>query len=300
MEETIAGFKTRGRWSEIVEHGERITRALREEGIENEYPEAFEEWEEWRPKPHERIDTDVSEKTAAQVSVEKGPGEEAGKTAEEDLRTAGDRLAESYERLEGADTDGAVDKWNESLEYVARAADSAGRKALRTVENTVYRRVMTQLAPYFFDNELISANLQRTRRGNEPGFIFEVNVNDDELKERVSERLADYADRMDRWHVGAEKEVETARAAEGHDVSEAEIKASSAVPAEEQLEEAIEPEVDRPEVIEGEHPEKDVPPGLAEERAANGEDREDEDEGEQREERRENGTETVEPKDADG
>jgi hypothetical protein len=75
---------------------------------------------------------------------------------------------------------------------------------------------MTQLAPYYFDNELVSANVQKTARGDvEEQFIFEVNINDDERKQAVSDRLATYEDSIDRWHVDTEKATETVEAAEG-------------------------------------------------------------------------------------
>ncbi|MFB6092664.1 MAG: DUF5828 family protein [Haloquadratum sp.] len=213
MEESVSGFKVRGSWGDIVEHGERITQALRDIGVEGD---AFEEWDEWRPKSHERLGEDVSKKTAAQASVAEGKGEKAGKSPDEDLQTAGERLSESYEHVEKGESETAVERWSESLDYVARAADSAGRRALRRVEDTVYRRVMTQLAPYYFDNELISANIQKSARGEgDVEFIFEVNINDDELKEQVSERLGEYDDEVTRWHVDTEKETETAEAAEG-------------------------------------------------------------------------------------
>jgi len=213
MEESVSGFKRRGTWSEIVEHGERITRALREAGADGP---AFAEWDEWRPKSHERLGEDVNEKTAEQASVAEGEGEKAGKNPDEDLRTAGEKLSESYERVEEGDNEGAVEQWQDSINYVARAADSAGRKALRAVEDTVYRKVMTQLAPYYFDNELVSANVQKTARGgDEDQFVFEVNVNDDDLKTAVSERLATYEDSVDRWHVDTEKETEIAEVVEG-------------------------------------------------------------------------------------
>ncbi len=69
--------------------------------------------------------------------------------------------------------------------------------------------------PYFFDNDLISANLQRVSRSDEPEYIFEVNVNDDDLKIRVSNRLADYEQTVDRWHVNTEKETAIVEAVEG-------------------------------------------------------------------------------------
>jgi Family of unknown function (DUF5828) len=214
MEESISGFKLRGSWGDIVEHGERITQALREADASGD---AFTEWDEWRPKAHERLGEDVAEKTAEQAHVSEGKGEQAGESPDDDLRTAGEKLTESYEKLEEDDTEGAVDRWQDSVNYVARAADSAGRKAIRKVEDTVYQKVMTQLAPYYFDNELVSANIQQTSRmeDGEEGFIFEVNVNDDTLKDVVSESLSAYEDEIDRWHVETEKETETVEAAEG-------------------------------------------------------------------------------------
>lgn len=220
MEASVAGFKVRGSWSEVVEHGERVTRALRDVGAhrpdaDHGYPDAFTEWDDWRPKSHERIEQEVSEKTADQASVEPGKGEQAGKEPDEDIKTAGEKLSESYEKLENESTEEAVDRWSESVEYVARAADSAGRKALRKVEDTVYQRVMTQLAPYYFDNELVSANLQRTTQNGETTFIFEVNVNDDDLKPDVAELLSEYEQAVDRWHIDTEKATERVEAVEG-------------------------------------------------------------------------------------
>ncbi|MUW14334.1 hypothetical protein GJ633_06425 [Halorubrum sp. CBA1125] len=213
MEESISGFKMRGDWADIVEHGERIALALRETGADGD---AFHEFDDWRPKSHERIDEDVSAKTAEQASVNEGEGEQAGKTPGDDLQTAGEKLTESYEKVEENDTESAVERWGESIDHVARAADSASRKALRKVEDTVYRKVMTQMAPYYFDNELVSANVREVGRGDDgERFVFEVNINDDELKAEVSDILAEYESEIDRWHVETEKRTEDVAAAEG-------------------------------------------------------------------------------------
>ena len=228
MDESVSGFRERGSWSDIVEHGERVTRALRTlaEGEEDVDREALSEWDEWRPKHDERLDEDVNQKTAEQASVGEGAGEKAGKQPDEDIQQAGEELAESYEQLDSPEE--AVEKAADSVGYIARAADSAGRKAIRTVENAVYRNVMTQIAPYYFDNELVSANLQRNGRGEAPEYVFEVNVNDDDLKIRVSNRLADLESDVERWHVDTPKETGSAAAAEGVEPpTEAETKGRS-------------------------------------------------------------------------
>jgi hypothetical protein len=212
MEESLSGFKRRGDWGDIVEHGERVTAALREANAPEKYPDEFAAWDEWRPKAHETIGDEVSEKTADQASVGEGEGEKAGKEPEEDLQTAGERLSESYERLGSDDTEGALEQWKDSIGHVARAADTAGRKALRAVEDVVYKNVMTAVAPYYFDNVLVSANIQHVRSQEE--FEFEVNVNDDELKEEVRDHLLSFED-IDRWHVDTERDVENAELVEG-------------------------------------------------------------------------------------
>ena len=204
MEESISGFKVRGTWADIIEHGECITRALRDAETHtasgepsSSYPDAFAEWDEWRPKPQDQIDDDISEKTAEQASVDEGKGEKVGESPTEDIQTAGEKLTESSEELEEDDDESPVDKAGESMEHVARAADTAGRKALRNVEETVYDQVMTQISPYYFDNQLISANLEQVTTGDEEEFVFEVNVNEDDLKSVISERLTDDENAID-------------------------------------------------------------------------------------------------------
>ena len=216
MEAGVSGFAVAGDWGEIVEHGERITRALQDAGLEGE---AFEAWNEWRPKAHELLGQEIREKTARHASVNEGPGELAGESAGDDLQTAGEELADSYRKLESDDAAGAVEKWQDSLGYVARAADSASRKALRSVEDAVYRRVMTQVAPYYFDNELVSANIRRAR-GDDGPFVLEVNVNDDDVKAAVAEHLEGYDETYKRWHVAAEKDTSAVEAAEGVEAPE--------------------------------------------------------------------------------
>lgn len=227
MEESISGFKVTGSWAEIVEHGERITYALRDLGVdrrgdeEDSFASAFQEWDDWRPKMDERMRDEVAEKTAEQASIAEGAGEKAGNSPNEDLKTAGEKISESYESLPD-DSETAASKWSESIDYAARAADSVGRKALRAVEDTVYKRVMTNISPHYFDNELISAYLQRKRGANDPTYSFEVNVNDEDLKSQVAEQLEKYDRDMSRWHVETPTRTERIEAAEGVDLSDSE------------------------------------------------------------------------------
>lgn len=70
-EERISGFKTTGDWGDVIEHGERNMRVLMEVGIadDSDLETALEQWGEWRPKAHERLEDDVNEKTAQQPTL---------------------------------------------------------------------------------------------------------------------------------------------------------------------------------------------------------------------------------------
>lgn len=96
MEENISGFTQEGDWTTIVEHGERITAALDDVGVDGE---EVTEWNEWRPKAHERLGDDVTEKTAEQASTAQGDGEQSGISPNEDIRTAGEELTEVTEEV---------------------------------------------------------------------------------------------------------------------------------------------------------------------------------------------------------
>ena len=76
---------------------------------------------------------------------------------------------------------------------------------------------MTRVSPYYFDNDLVSANLKQIGTGftsNEDEFVFEVNISDDDLKSDVADRLDEYEE-LDRWHGEAEITTDTVEAAEG-------------------------------------------------------------------------------------
>ena len=155
----------------------------------------------------------MSEKTAAQASIDEGDGESAGKSPTDDLHSAGEKLSASYANATENEPEAAVEEGSGSLGYVARAADSTGRKLVRTVEESIYEGVMTRLSPYYFDNELVSANLKQSR-ADEDEFVFEVNITDDDLKSDVSDQLDEYAER-DRWHGETDPHTETVEATEG-------------------------------------------------------------------------------------
>jgi len=186
MEEHVTGFRVRGSWADVVAHGERIARVLRESDVD---ADALDGLDDWRPNAHEELGGEVSEKTVEQARIEEGAGK-TGRTGSQRGSRTGERALESIEKARGDAPKDMLEKREDTLEHGLRAVDTTTRKAIRTFERVVYEQVMTRFTPYYFDNKLISGNIRETTRlesGTE--FVFEVNVNDDQLTQEVSQRL---------------------------------------------------------------------------------------------------------------
>jgi hypothetical protein len=188
MEFSISGFKRTGSWSEIVAFGELISQLLKEEGVDGK---VFEEWEHWRPKVHEALGDEVNKKTADQTSITHGPGEGKGLTGTGDIVRAGRKLIDSPKDAAQRDMDKAGEDVRKSAGYISRALDTISRKVIRKIEEPVYRYLMTQISPLYFDNAIIAANLGRksSLRSDRYIFVFEVGITDDELREEIEARL---------------------------------------------------------------------------------------------------------------
>lgn len=194
MDEGVSGFEERGSWREIVEHGRRVSDVLRELLRRDGTPLGpdFQDWEDWRPKIGESLDGEMAQKTSRQAAVDEGEGERQGKEPSEDIKSAGRELKDSVETARNGDVEDAADDVNSSIGHLRRALDSLGRRILRAIERFVYENLMTQVSPHYFDNDLVSANLQREHNGHEEEtFLLEVDINDDDLKDQVSDRLDD-------------------------------------------------------------------------------------------------------------
>lgn len=201
MDVRVSGFRVEGSWETVVRHAERVSRALlraladRDEEATARENRAFGQWEDWRPRKDEQLEEEVAERTAEQASVDEGEGEEEGVTAREDLADAGRKLDEAASDLSEQGIREAADTVGESVGHTARAADTAGRRALRALEENLYRHLVTRISPYYFDNPLLHANIERLGADE---FLFEVDVKDDDLKRAVKDELEDMHNDEDR------------------------------------------------------------------------------------------------------
>lgn len=185
MKAGVSGFKTAGDWDAIVVHGERITTALKQATRQSE---ALTDWDEWRPKSKDDYQ-DTIEKTADYASVSIDNGEQAEYTLHEDVREAENELVECIRELIEDDIATAIGDGENAAETMEHAFVTEAREVIHPIEKGVYEHVMTQISPCYFDNELVSANLNQTGPNH---YVFEININDDDIKGRVSEILDKY------------------------------------------------------------------------------------------------------------
>lgn len=243
MEETISGFKSTGQWMDIVEHGERMAAAVRrvlkreeDEGIDREkYTSLLEEFEEWRPKAEDKTER-ISERTAEQASTNPSKSEKEGKTVREEVSEAQEGMTEAVDSATNLETDETKDNMNDTVEHTQRATDSFLRKCVRWIEKNVYQHIMTRISPYYFDNELVNANLAENRDGS---YTLEVNISDDKLSNRVKNEVDEIEDeRPAVWRVETDLNEAPAKNVEGA------VSNPSDTKTKEQLENSVEDELD--------------------------------------------------------
>lgn len=185
--ESVSGFKLEGSWQDVVIHGEKIACALRDiSRTEEEFDDEFNDYNDWRPKDDEDME-EISEKTSKKASIDENEVEQKSDSPKEEVQKAGEQITEGTKELDKPDE--AVEEFSVSLIYLVRAITIFARKSVRHSEEAVFKNLMTVLSPYYFDNELVSANIQKK---SEDVYILEINVNDDELKSEVSRKLEEY------------------------------------------------------------------------------------------------------------
>ncbi len=193
METRLSGFRVEGPWENVVSHGDAISQSLRALGASahprmkhEEYRQAVREWEEWRPRIAETLEEDVRPRTAKKASLVEGEGERRGRPPVEDLGNAGSALLapSDYARVDAS----ILARIVEASRLTTRAFDTSIRKAFRFVEESIYQNLMTRMAPCYFDNRVLSANIEQCTPRKD-AYRFEVNINNDRLKEEVAKQL---------------------------------------------------------------------------------------------------------------
>lgn len=218
MRETLTGIEHTGDWESLVRVGEAITQHLRDADVENEgYGPEMAEWDEWRPAVGDRLSKEVAERTANHAQVKENEIEQAGISPSEE---ASNGASEMRKVAEVTDTQTQYEKLRASALHFGRSIETFSRKSLRRVEHFVYKHIMTQLSPYYFDNTLISANVTRDGKGT---YTLEVNLNDDEIQSAVVDKITE-EQTLPPHEQEREVETETVATAEGVPDEEANLK----------------------------------------------------------------------------
>lgn len=222
MEDSVSGFRITGSWDDVVEHGERITAAVRrvvkrKEEVEGREMESvvqeIDDFGDWRPKVDDKEDT-MSNRTAEKASVGEGTLEKENKTVQETAAEAQADMKEAVDSATKLDTEETQEKLNESVVRTGQMTDSFFRRVLRWFEERVYKHVMTQISPYYFDNQLINANFTEHSKKK---YTLEISIADDEIRDCVREEMAVIEEEAPNWRVESRINTEPAVESEGID-----------------------------------------------------------------------------------
>lgn len=222
MEDSVSGFRITGPWEEVVEHGERISAAVRrvvkrKEDVEGREMDSvvqeIDDFEDWRPKVDDK-ETTMSERTAEKASVGEGKLEKENKSVQETAVEAQSDMKGAVESAAKLDKDETQEKLNDSVVRTGQMTDSFFRRVLRWFEERVYKYVMTQISPYYFDNQLINANF--TEHSKEK-YTLEISIADDEIRSCVREEMEVIEEEAPKWRVESRINTEPAVESEGID-----------------------------------------------------------------------------------
>lgn len=197
FKQSVSGYSVEGSWSDIVEMGERLVFALDNSQDIEKFSEELKEFNRWRPKVHESLDPDIKSKTSKKASL--------------DIKSSENTQSEYFRNMIQS---GKSCLFRDCLKQFYNILRSFPRKAFRKTEMFVYEDVMTQISPYYFDNRLVSANIDKIDVGQ---YHLEVNVNNDEIKSQVTENLSEYQDKYERWHIGKNLDDRSITESEGID-----------------------------------------------------------------------------------
>lgn len=214
MDETTLGYKVTGTWETIVEHGERMEAAIEialnslvddNESISEEQLSLLEDFGEWRPKISDKSeDGSVNKRTAKSASTETNE-----ERPTDSLAKAGKELKDREKKT--------TDQLKNTASHIAKATENSVKNTTKEVEEFVYQNVMTVISPYYFDNQLLSASLWKK---DDSTFVFEVNVNDDSVRNVFREHADDLEMNISRWHTEAEVDTDNHAAAESDEINE--------------------------------------------------------------------------------
>lgn len=179
--QSVSGFSVDGEWLDVVEMGERTAFAL-SNTIGDESSRDIERFNYWRPKVQEDFSTDMNRKTSREMSLDT------------DSKRIGVQSEDSLSRKL------PILLYDSLLETVGRT------------EKFVYQNIMTKISPYYFDSQLLSANLKKVDVNQ---YRIEININDDDIKTEIAQTLSRYEDEYDRWHIGLEFDASSMVSSEG-------------------------------------------------------------------------------------
>ncbi|MDY7081866.1 MAG: DUF5828 family protein [Halobacteria archaeon] len=151
VEEDAFGYSLKGSWDEIVDFGETITQAFRDEKeLEDE---TVDRWNEWRPRRHEENE-EMREKTIEEAKIDEG--EDATEMADE----AAEHLSETTKKTTEGEIEEAAENATESAKSAGKAVEGASRSVWRGIEDKVYRTI-TMTNPLYFDTKEFNVSLEK-------------------------------------------------------------------------------------------------------------------------------------------
>jgi len=180
LKPTNSGISYLGNWDEIVLFSHVLAKFLEKSAP---HQDAVEEYEEWMPKDPDD-DKDMKEKTADEACIEETQVEKDFNGANEELKDAQNKLKDSVKDI--ANGENPAKDLGKAAKDIKRLVGAGSLKSLRILEKSIYKHIMLNFNPYYFDTEDFSVNLHKIA---EEKYKLAINISDEDLKKKVQDRF---------------------------------------------------------------------------------------------------------------
>ncbi|MFP4634089.1 MAG: DUF5828 family protein [Candidatus Aenigmatarchaeota archaeon] len=172
---TNSGVKKRGNMEEIADFSERVREII--EGEEGN--SSAKKFERWRPRSSDH-EKDIKKKTVLDAVTEKTKAEKKGEGIKRDLSRAMVKTKEAEERVKCRKV--PKNEAKEALKNLFRPLVAKLMNLLRTVEGSIYSKLMLKFNPYFFECRDFSVDL---RKIEDDEYEMEVNTPQEENSRKL-------------------------------------------------------------------------------------------------------------------
>ncbi|MFW5928550.1 MAG: DUF5828 family protein [Thermoplasmatota archaeon] len=178
---TNAGVRYIGEWGEICDFADYLNELIKRYVDNSKDVENYEKW-----KPHEKEgEKELSDRTAENASLKETKIEKKFNGTKEELNEARENIVGSVKEVtNGKDPRCKIKK---ASKKIGRTMGAKSVESIRSLEKQIYKKIMLQVNPFYFDTENFSVNVEKNNGSDL--YTLTLNIPDEKIRDRIQEKI---------------------------------------------------------------------------------------------------------------